>query len=345
GEKPYKCPYCSRCFSDKSACNSHTRVHTGYERSVCTVCGASFSKKQRLNYHMRMHTGEGLLYCPLCVRPSTNSYSLRKHIECHQQPLTKALASLGFKPLLASDPNFVMRALQALTQATLQNISRHQNIPNSFIDDPDLLVLGGGEAPKEDSDLVEECSKTLSTIAKIEEGEGEGEGGEEEEEEEFSLTKFLQDLLEKESQKARSDGRCRRDRRLRTRTAITRDVTSPSSGGVVEFGEEEEEEELPSTIGDELVKQCLEIIMKDEPHSDQEDFDGSGMECEREDNHHHHLIKTEPPEHFDSEDLPEEEIALQLSKAQKGIPKIKISRVAKTDSTEDIFVAEIVKKM
>ena len=53
-------------FSDKGACNSHQRTHTGEERAACPVCEVVFSKKQKLKYHMRIHTREGLETCHIC---------------------------------------------------------------------------------------------------------------------------------------------------------------------------------------------------------------------------------------------------------------------------------------
>lgn len=349
------------------------------------MCGASFSKKQRLNYHMRIHTGEGLLYCPLCSRPATNSYSLRKHVESHEQPLTKALTAVGFRPLLVSDPAFVSRALQALTQATLQTVERHENVPNSFIESRK------NQAQSEEADL-EDCSrKALTSMVRIDgkkrgHSRREGSGGVNVP---FSLTKFLQGLLEQESQKVRTDRQDRRDQRMRSRAAAqSKKAPGDDEDRGEEDEEEEEEEELPPTIGDELVRQCLEIIMKDEPPSDDEriideddyddEDDDDDDECEsptpptatikveREDEDEREredlvvstfdrdlVIKTE--QHHIESDLewgqsssPPLPSHFEESRARPktGIPKIKISRVARTDAgtDEDLFVAEIIKK-
>lgn len=140
GEKPYKCTFCSKCFGDKSACNSHIRVHTGAERCMCHICGASFSKRQKLTYHMRKHTGEGLLHCPLCTKPTTNSYALKKHIETHQQPLMKVLSNLGTTSVMEDYSEITLTALYNLAHLATQRSSElaskrkmdeQRNMPNS----------------------------------------------------------------------------------------------------------------------------------------------------------------------------------------------------------------------
>ncbi|RXG58683.1 Zinc finger protein SNAI2 [Armadillidium vulgare] len=384
GEKPFKCSFCNRRFSDKSACNSHTRVHTGYERSICSVCGASFSKKQRLNYHMRIHTGEGLLYCPLCMRPSTNSYSLRKHIESHQQPLTKALISIGFKPLLTSDPNFVMRALQAMTHATLQSMSRHENIPNSFMEEiEESQEKGLIVAPSLEKD-VEECAEALNDMAKIEGDESKFMSpvlkDDDSDDVPFNLTKFLQAILEKESQKIRIDRKGRREKCNKNFEEDSLSSCMETSMDSPDFDDYDDDDELPSTVGDELVKQCLEIIMDDEASDDDEEIcEQQQIKIKTEEINDPLNIKTEICSDFECEETPvcenkeydiglmiktekddlefeEEEVKVNLTgkscskiettESLQEIPKLKISRIAKTDqsSSKDFFVAEIIEK-
>lgn len=118
GEKPYKCSFCTKRFGDKSACNSHMRVHTGAERCSCPECGASFSKRQKLTYHMRKHTGEGLLHCPLCSRLTTDSYSLKKHVETHQAVLVRLLQGAGVSGKTEDCQSLALRTLHNLAWVT-----------------------------------------------------------------------------------------------------------------------------------------------------------------------------------------------------------------------------------
>ena len=72
-------------FSDKGACNSHQRTHTGEEREACPICNVVFSKKQKLKYHMRLHTGEGLETCHICSKTFTHTYALNVHMKIHSK--------------------------------------------------------------------------------------------------------------------------------------------------------------------------------------------------------------------------------------------------------------------
>jgi hypothetical protein len=88
-------------FSDKGACNSHQRTHTGEERAACTVCQVVFSKKQKLKpfncgqcgarinqrsqltVHLRVHTGERPYSCKICTRSFSHSTALKLHLWMH----------------------------------------------------------------------------------------------------------------------------------------------------------------------------------------------------------------------------------------------------------------------
>lgn len=53
GEKPYKCTFCGRGFSQSNDLTLHVRRHTGEKPYTCGVCGERFYQNTMLNQHRR----------------------------------------------------------------------------------------------------------------------------------------------------------------------------------------------------------------------------------------------------------------------------------------------------
>ena len=53
GEKPYKCPYCTKGFGRKDHMENHIRVHTGEKPYGCSFCTYRAAVKSDVNMHVR----------------------------------------------------------------------------------------------------------------------------------------------------------------------------------------------------------------------------------------------------------------------------------------------------
>ena len=53
GEKPYKCSYCRKGYTQKHSLKDHIRTHTGEKPFVCDICDERFAVKNNMKIHKR----------------------------------------------------------------------------------------------------------------------------------------------------------------------------------------------------------------------------------------------------------------------------------------------------
>ncbi|CAK1541006.1 unnamed protein product [Leptosia nina] len=87
GEKPYKCRYCDKSYTDHGTRQKHQRLHMGIRPYQCSLCGKSFTYSYVLANHMLTHTGEKKYSCEICNKKFTKAHHLKYHNKVHHKEL------------------------------------------------------------------------------------------------------------------------------------------------------------------------------------------------------------------------------------------------------------------
>lgn len=162
GEKPYKCTYCGKGFSQSAPLKAHTRTHTGERPYVCNFCGEAFPTGNSLKAHIFKHTGIHPNSCKDCSLVFKRKRDLLDHRDrIHDGAVTAPVQVPPQLPQEESTPNVIQQqplplhnhqstplSQSSLSPPNLQNLQEAQqhiiNQPNHLLihdDLPDPLVL------------------------------------------------------------------------------------------------------------------------------------------------------------------------------------------------------------
>ncbi|KAB1276684.1 Zinc finger protein 786 [Camelus dromedarius] len=83
GERPFRCPECSKSFRLKGILKAHQRTHSRERPFQCGECGKGFTRPSKLAEHFRVHSGERPFGCPDCGRRFRLKGQLRSHQRLH----------------------------------------------------------------------------------------------------------------------------------------------------------------------------------------------------------------------------------------------------------------------
>jgi len=93
-DRPYHCPFkdiCKQSFKTKSQLSDHILKHTKIKKYRCVECQACFSRKSRLKIHLMIHRGEKPFQCNICNKRFREKSNFNFHMKKHFFKLNKKL--------------------------------------------------------------------------------------------------------------------------------------------------------------------------------------------------------------------------------------------------------------
>ncbi|XP_037725099.1 zinc finger and SCAN domain-containing protein 2-like [Drosophila subpulchrella] len=82
-ERPHKCPYCPKSFTNKSGLGPHLKTHNGERPFKCTHCARTFTRSTNLRRHLLTHSAERPFRCSLCSKSFQFKQYVRDHMRIH----------------------------------------------------------------------------------------------------------------------------------------------------------------------------------------------------------------------------------------------------------------------
>lgn len=83
GSKPYSCQKCDKRFMSEGLKRIHEHIHSDVNPFICTICDKAFKSPTVLNQHMRDHSIVTTYECPHCDKRFKRKGNLSMHVRTH----------------------------------------------------------------------------------------------------------------------------------------------------------------------------------------------------------------------------------------------------------------------
>lgn len=99
GNRPHKCPHCSRAYAHKATLQKHVNnVHENPGAYICGICERKFNRKDYLDNHMHTHSDAKDFDCDSCDKSFKTKSLLNAHVSgMHKQEKKYVCDDCGFR--------------------------------------------------------------------------------------------------------------------------------------------------------------------------------------------------------------------------------------------------------